>query len=131
MAEYEPKFPITLINVRVMDYYGLTDKQIAHILGARLRALRLRQNRSQSDVAKAAGLGERTLQILEEGKGKLENFVAVLRELQALDGLDAFLPEPQVSPLELAKRDGKIRRRASRKSQSDVHDAGRKGGDTW
>jgi len=86
-----------------MDYYALTDVAIAELIGQRLRALRLRKNRTQSQLAERAALSVGTLQALESGRGKIENLITVLRELNALDGLDAFLPELQESPLALAK----------------------------
>lgn len=86
-----------------MDYYALTDTAIAELLGQRLRALRLRKNRTQGKLAERTALSVGTIQALESGRGKIENLIAVLRDLNALDGLDAFLPEPQESPLALAK----------------------------
>lgn len=86
-----------------MDYYTQTDAAIAKLLGQRLRALRLRKNRSQEMLAKRTTLSIGTIQALEGGRGKIENLIAVLRDLNALDGLDAFLPEPQESPLARAK----------------------------
>ena len=52
---------------------------------------------------------------VESGKGKLLTIIAVLRELNALDGLDSFIPEPAISPLQLARQQGKKRQRASGK----------------
>lgn len=96
-----------------MDYYSMTDKAIVEEIGGRLRTLRLRRNLTQQQVAEAALLSLNTIKALETGKGKLSALIAVLRELGALDGLDNFLPEPPISPLQLAKLQGKQRRRAS------------------
>ncbi len=97
------------------DYYAQSDQAIAQDLGRRLRALRLRKNRTQKELADSAVLGIGTVKALETGKGKLETVIAVLRELGALEALDSFIPEPAVSPLELARRQGRPRRRASGK----------------
>lgn len=107
----------------MVDYYPLTDQVIAQILGQRLRALRLRRNRTQAELAAATTLSLGTLKALETGKGKLESLIAVLRELGALEALDAFLPEPRLSPLDLAKRQGRERRRASvrRRAHPEAH----------
>lgn len=75
--------------------------------------MRLRKNRTQEEVAARAAISVGTLKALETGKGKLETFIAVLRELGALDNLASFIPEPAVSPLQLAQRQGRPRRRAS------------------
>lgn len=96
-----------------MDYYALSDGAIAQLLGQRLRGLRLRNNRTQEEIASATALSLSTIKALEMGKGKLVNFISVLRELGALESLDAMIPEPGMSPLELAKRRGQARRRAS------------------
>ena len=100
----------------IMDtgHESLSDRAIAARLGERLRALRLRHNRTQEDVAARAAVSLGTLKALEAGRGKLETLIAILRELGALAAVDAFLPEPPVSPLALARR-GRGRRRASGK----------------
>lgn len=96
-----------------MDYYTMTDKGIGAEIGSRIRALRLRKNMTQQEVAEAAGLSLNVIKALESGKGKLSSLIAVLRELGALDSLDAFIPDIPVSPLQLAKTQGKKRQRAS------------------
>jgi hypothetical protein len=45
--------------------------------------------------------------------------IAILRELDALDNLDAFLPDPGISPLQIAKMQGKKRQRASGKAKAE------------
>lgn len=96
-----------------MDFYSMTDKAIGAEIGARLKALRLRRNRTQRQVAEAAAVSLNVIKALETGKGKLSSLIAVLRELEALDGLDQFLPAPEGSPLQLAKQRGRKRQRAS------------------
>jgi transcriptional regulator with XRE-family HTH domain len=116
-----------------MDYYALTDNAIAELIGKRMRALRLRKNRTQGQLAERTALSVGTIQALESGRGTIENLVAVLRELDALEGLDAFLPEPQQSPLALAKaRRPKRRVRASRVGASKAKPAAKnKDAETW
>ncbi len=96
-----------------MNYYSMTDKAIGAELGARIKALRLRKNRTQKQVAKAAAVSLNVVKGLESGKGKLSSLIAILRELEALDDLEQFIKEEQVSPLQLAKRQGKMRQRAA------------------
>jgi len=96
-----------------MDFYSMTDKTIGAEIGARLKVLRLRRNRTQQEVADAAAVSLNVIKALEAGKGKLASLIAVLRELEALEGLDQFIPTPEVSPLQLAKQRGKKRQRAS------------------
>jgi len=40
-------------------------------------------------------------------------FVQVLRALGVLDELDSLLPDPGISPLEIARMKGRMRKRAS------------------
>lgn len=102
-----------------MDFYSMTDKGIGAEVGGRLRALRLRRNQTQQQLAEACALSLNTIKALEAGKGKLSSLIAVLRELNALDGLDQFIPEVSISPLQLAKRQGKKRQRATGTRKKD------------
>lgn len=96
-----------------MDFYTLSDKGIEDELGRRIKALRLRNNITQKELAEATTLSLNTIKSLESGSGKLSTLIAVLRELGALDHLDHFIPEATISPLQLAKMQGKQRERAS------------------
>ena len=102
-----------------MDYYSMSDNAIQAEIGARLKALRLQKNRTQNDLSQAIGLSVNVIKSLEGGKGKLSSLIAVLRELGRLDGLSQFIPEQKISPIELAKREGKKRIRASGTRQKD------------
>ncbi|GAB2897876.1 helix-turn-helix domain-containing protein [Microbulbifer echini] len=94
-----------------MSFHGQSDKQILETLGSRLREYRLRINLTQEDMAERAGLSTSTIKGLEAGRGRLDSLVAVLRVLRQLEALDAFLPAPVVSPMQLATH-GKQRKRA-------------------
>jgi transcriptional regulator with XRE-family HTH domain len=102
-----------------MDFYSMTDKGIEVEIGRRLRSLRLRRNLTQQQVAEATALSLNTIKALEAGKGKLASLIAVLRELGALDELDNLIPETTISPLQLARQQGKVRQRASGKRARD------------
>lgn len=96
-----------------MDFFTLSDKAIADELGKRIKTLRLRKNITQKELAEATTLSLNTIKSLESGTGKLSTVIAVLRELDALDQMNSFIPEPSISPLQLAKMQGKQRERAS------------------
>lgn len=96
-----------------MDFYILSDKGIEEELGHRIKALRLRKNITQKKLAEAAMLSLNTIKSLESGRGKLSALIAVLRELDALDQLDSFIPEVSISPMQIAKMQGKVRKRAA------------------
>ena len=111
-----------------MDFYSMTDKGIIFELGNRIRSLRLRKNLTQQQLSDATALSLNTIKSLESGKGKLITLIAVLRELGALDGLDSFIPEITISPLQLARQKGKKRKRAS---GVRVNKASSKDGTKW
>ena len=99
-----------------------TTDEVLREFGDRLRGYRLLQNRTIASLARDAGVGPRTIVRLEAGDHPtLETVVRILRALKRLDALDAFLPPPTVSPLQLAKLSGRERVRASglRRPQND------------
>lgn len=100
--------------MRIVETLTKSDLAWQQDLGARLQAHRLNQNLSQAELAAATGLARKTITNLETGHGgTLLTLIAVLRGLGLLDRLDAFLPEPGPSPIQLAKLAGKQRRRAT------------------
>jgi len=104
-----------------MNYQAMTDETICNELGSRLKKLRLRKNKTQKEIATRTQLSLKSIQALEGGNGKLSTIVAVLRELGSLDQLESLIPEPGISPLALAKTQGKQRKRAyTRKPQENT-----------
>jgi len=90
-----------------------TTDEVLRELGARLQQYRLQQNRTAADVASAAGVSRITVERAEAGKGPtLETLVRIVRALGRLDALDAFLPAPLASPLDIVRMNGRERMRA-------------------
>jgi len=90
----------------------LTDAAVLSELGERLARMRLEQELRQSELAARAGIGQATLQRLENGQEvRLSTLIRVLRALGLLDALDALVREPGPSPLELLKLQGRRRQR--------------------
>jgi putative transcriptional regulator len=90
-----------------------TTSEILQELGARLRRYRLQQNRTVAAIAELSGLTRITVERAERGeRPTLETVVRILRALGRVESLDAFLPPPLVSPLELARLSGRERKRA-------------------
>ena len=99
-----------------MDFSQLNDMAILRALGDRMRTERLNQNRTQEEVASSAGLGVIVLKRLEGGRGcNLSSLIRILRTLGRLDHLDSFLPEPGISPIDLARLSGRHRKEATGK----------------
>lgn len=89
--------------------------EVLREVGARLKELRLQQNRRVRDLAADAGVSPRTIDRLEAGRNiGTENLVRVMRALGRLQAFDALVPVPEVSPYDVERLRGKVRRRASR-----------------
>lgn len=93
----------------------LTDAAVSRILGGRVERYRIEAGLTQAELAERAGIGKRTLERVEAGRGaELATLIRVLRALNALEGLDRLLPELPPSPIEQLRLRGKQRRRVSR-----------------
>ncbi len=95
-------------KLTIIDYYTASDSRIMQELGKRLRALRLRKNITQEDLAERAVIAVGTIKSLEKGKGKLSNLIAVLRELDSLEQLENLIPPITLSPLQIAEANLKL-----------------------
>ena len=92
----------------------LTDDAVLTELGTRIARRRLELQLTQAAVAEQAGIAKRTLERMEAGQtSQLATLVRVLRVLDAASELDSLIPESGPSPMELLKRQGKVRQRAS------------------
>lgn len=91
--------------------------QLAVELGEQLRALRLRQNVDQQQLAARAGVALNAVKNLESGKGAtVGSLLKVLRALGREDWLRSLSPQVSISPLQALTRKP-ARQRASRKSE--------------
>ncbi len=89
------------------------DEAILAELGGRLRALRLRRNVSQQELADEASVGRMTVQRLEQGgSASLTSVIRLLRALGATEGLEQLIPAPAPTPIDALEREGRQRQRA-------------------
>ena len=94
----------------------MSDQEVLEELGRRLRVHRLQRDLGAAEVAERAGLNRNTVVNAEAGANpRLGTVVKILRVLERLDALDAFLAPPGVSPMQLMKTAGKPRMRARRR----------------
>lgn len=98
----------------MVDLEKMENKGIRKELGRRLQRERLNQDITQAVLAERAGISRRTLVAAEKGEGTtLETLIRILRGMDRLARLDQFIPDPPVSPIQLAKLKGKVRQKAS------------------
>ncbi len=97
-------------------------KTLSQTLGERLKQARLNQDLTQSQLAELAGVSRRSVLNAEKGKTQLETFVSLLVALGLTENLEHMIPTSVVSPVQLAKLQGKRRQRASGKSTADNSD---------
>ncbi|MEQ6118338.1 helix-turn-helix transcriptional regulator [Reichenbachiella sp. MALMAid0571] len=98
------------------DWNSMSDKALIRMIGTFIQHHRLNQNKSQSDIAKAADISRSTLSLLERGeKVTLNSLIQVLRVLDLLHIMDAFKIDNQISPIEYAKLQKNKRSRARNK----------------
>ena len=94
-----------------------TNSELMIEIGRRLRDYRLQQNLAVADVAERAGINRNTVLNAEAGRNpRLETVLRLLRVYGRVESLDAFLPKPTLSPLQVVKNKGKVRRRARKSS---------------
>jgi len=96
-----------------------TDEAMLEELGRRLAQQRIEMNLTQSDLARQAGVGKRTLERLEAGETtQTRTLFRILRELDLLSRLEVLMPEPKVRPRHIAKEGGRLPQRATKTKPS-------------
>jgi len=93
---------------------SLADEAILAELGERITRRRLALQLTQAALAEEAGVAKRTLERVEAGEtAQMSTIIRIFRVLDFLPALDQALPESKPGPLEVMKRKGKERQRAS------------------
>lgn len=107
-----------IVIIVVMVYNRFTVMNIESglelALGEQLRAIRLRANLDQRQLAERAGVALNAVKNLENGKGStLHSLIQVLKVLDRTDWLGALAPAVSISPVQMLKTRAP-RQRASR-----------------
>jgi len=77
------------------------------------------QNIAQVDLAKSAGISERTLRRFESGHGgSVDSLVRILIALKLDSNLSLLIPDHAIRPMERARQTKSERRRASKSNAS-------------
>lgn len=101
----------------------LADDAILTEIGGRIARRRLDLQLAQANVAEQAGIAKRTVERIEAGaSAQMLSIIRIFRVLDLLQDLDRLIPEAQPRPMDLLKRKGKIRQRASSRRRSDQTD---------
>lgn len=93
-----------MTDVSYTSWNALSDRAINGLLGGFVRQSRIRQNKTQEQLAGEAGIARSTLSLFEKGENSsLLVFIRLLRALNLLHLMDEFRIREQLSPLQLAK----------------------------
>ncbi|MCA1766000.1 MAG: helix-turn-helix domain-containing protein [Desulfobulbaceae bacterium] len=92
----------------------LTDEAVLVEVGHRIARKRIDRGITQAEMAEQAGVSKRTVERIEAGSSvQFTTIIRILRVLDLLPGLDLLFPESTARPMDLLKRKGKVRQRAS------------------
>ena len=92
----------------------LTDTAVLQTFGERIERCRIEAGLTQAELAEQAGIGKRTLERIEGGRGaELVTLIRVLRALKILEGFERLVPELPPSPIAQLKWRGKQRQRVT------------------
>lgn len=84
---------------------------------------RLNRNLSQQALAKEAGVSARTIMRLEDGNSiQFKNLIQIMLVLKLEDSLMQLIPDIPVSPLELARNEGKAKKHAYPRTKTPKDD---------
>jgi transcriptional regulator with XRE-family HTH domain len=107
-------------DISYTKWQAMSDKSLMEAIGGFIQSHRLNQNKSQEEVAAAAGISRSTLSLLERGeKIRIDSLIRVLRVLDLLYIMDIFKPLNQISPIEYARLKKKQRKQASPRKLSN------------
>ncbi len=89
-----------------MEYNFLTISELEQELGRQVREFRIRKGVEQVKVAELAGISDRAVRGLEQGRGSsVGTLLRVMKALGTLEGLNNLFPQaPTIDPLALLNR---------------------------
>ena len=100
-----------------MNIESMTNNALLVEIGQRVQKRRLNLNISQEELSRTSGVSRTAICHLEAGNSvTMLSLLGILRGLDCLGEIEAFLPPDQISPIQLAKLEGSVRQRA-RKSK--------------
>ena len=110
-----------MTDTSYIKWNALSDRAVNEMLGSFIRQSRLRQNKTQDQLAKEAGIARSTLSLFEKGENSsLMVFIQLLRALNLLNLLKEFEIREQLSPLQLARLEHSKRQRVKPKNKKII-----------
>jgi transcriptional regulator with XRE-family HTH domain len=101
----------------------ISDDMILAEIGERVASRRIDFQLTQARLAEQAGVGKRTVERLENGAStQMSSVIRVFRVLDLIPQLDRMIPEIGPRPMDLLKRKGKVRKRASSSHSDETSD---------
>ena len=106
------------------DCYAMGDGRILQQIGKFVKHYRMEQNKTQTMLAKDAGISRSTLSLLERGETvTLATFIRILRVLGQLQIVDRFQIHQQLSPIALAQAEKRRRQRVVSPKKKSTRDS--------
>ena len=108
-----------------IDWIQMTDIAIVAQIGHYIKQARVKQSKTQAQLAEAAGLNRWTISQIENGEAiALTSLIQILRALDVLYVLDGFSVQDEISPLAYAKlkkeqQKQRVRNKATKKEDKD------------
>ena len=100
-----------------IDWVQMSDAAMVKQIGNYLRHVRLKQNKTQAQLAEMAGLNRWTISQIEKGESvTLTSLIRILRAMDNLYLLEAFEFSDEISPLEYARLKKQQKKRVRNKT---------------
>lgn len=82
----------------------MTDKEVAVLIGERLRQYRINARLTRQDVCARMGISLSTVRNIEKGEsGTIDHFIGFLRATGRIEQINGLIEPPKLSPLLIAK----------------------------
>lgn len=95
-----------------------TDREVACMIGERLRQYRVRAQLTRKDVSQRMGVSLSTVRNIEKGvSGTIDHFIAFLRAAGRIEQIQNLIPPPALSPLLIAKSQKALPTRVRKKQR--------------
>ena len=92
------------MNINSKNIIFITDKEVALLIGERLRQYRIIARLTRKDLSERMGASLSTIRNIEKGvSGTIDHLIAFLRATGCIERINKLIEPPQLSPLLIAK----------------------------